>query len=119
MKDKTMTIIDILHWIGLGILLFYGIGSLIKPKFVAAALEHGLDSGRGISEFRVLHGGFFLGVTIFALALNHPMVYQALGFGMIGAALSRLLAYLPDKPSRMISLVSFLGEFVVGIFLLV
>ena len=114
-----MSLTDLLHWLGVGSLLFYGIGSLIRPKFVASVLEHQLESGRGISEFRVLHGGFFLGVSIFALALNHPLVYQALGFGLIGAALSRLLAYLPDKAARTISLVSFLGELVMGIFLLV
>jgi hypothetical protein len=114
-----MTINDVLHWLGVGSLLFYAIASLAMPKFVARVLEHGLNSGRGISEFRILHGGFFLGLAAFALYLNNPLVYQALGWAWIAAAVIRLLAYLPDRPGRMISLISFLGEFVLGIFLLV
>src|SRR5204862_452820 len=88
----------ILHWIGTGTLLFYAIGSAIMPKFVAGVLEHKLVSGRGISEFRILHGGFFMGLSLCALTLDNPLVYQAMGFAWISAAIVRLLAYLPDRP---------------------
>jgi hypothetical protein len=114
-----MTIRDALHWVGVGALLFYGIASAARPKFVARTLEHDLSSGRGVSEFRVLHGGFFLGITLFALYVHTSFVYQALGWALIGAAVSRLLAYFPDRPARTISLLSFIGELVFGIFLLV
>lgn len=113
-----MTIRDVLHWIGVGSLVVYAVVSAVRPQFVAQILEHGLSSGRGISEFRILHGGFFLGITLFALSINNPLVYQALGWAWIGAAVSRLLAYFSDRPTINISLISFLGEFVLGIFLL-
>ncbi len=58
-----MTIRDVFHWTGVGVLVVYAIASAVRPKFVAQTLEHGLSSGRGTSEFRILHGGFYL-VTI-------------------------------------------------------
>jgi hypothetical protein len=114
-----MTISDVLHWIGVGALLTYAIASIALPRFVAHTLEHVLTSGRGISEFRILHGGFFLGLALFALYINNPLVYQALGWAWIGAAMIRIFAYLPDRPTRNISLISFLAEMMLGIFLLV
>lgn len=113
-----MTIGDVLHWIGAGSLLFYGVASAVKPKFVARTLEHELNSGRGVSEFRILHGGFFLGIALFALYARSSIVYQALGWAMIGAAAGRLLAYFPDRPARNISLLSLIGELALGIVLL-
>jgi len=105
-----MTIRDVLHWIGAGSLVVYAIASAVRPKFVAQPLEHGLSSGRGMSEFRILHGGFYLGVALFALYTNNSLVYQALGWAWIGAAVIRLLAYSSDRPPRNISLISFLAE---------
>jgi hypothetical protein len=113
-----MMINDVLHWVGVGSLLVYAIASVAKPKFVAQILEHVLDSRRGISEFRVAHGGFFLGLSLFALYLNNRLVYQALSWAWIGAAVIRLLAYLPDRPTRTISYLSFFAELTLGIILL-
>jgi len=114
-----MTLNDVFHWIGTGIFLFYAIVSAIRPRFVAQVLEHSLTTGRGVSEFRVLHGGFILGLSLFTLYINQPLVYRAVGCAWMGAAVIRLLAYLPDHPTRNISLLSFAGEFVLGILLLV
>ena len=110
---------DLLHWVSVGSLLFYAIASLIKPKFVARNLEHELNTGRGVSEFRILHGGFFLGISLFALYINNPIVYQALGWAWISAALIRISAYLPDRPSISLSVIAFLAELTLGIFLLI
>jgi hypothetical protein len=114
-----MTINDALHWMSVGTLLFYGIASTLMPKFVARNLEHVLNSGRGISEFRILHGGFFLGVGLFALYINNPLVFQAVGWAWIGAALVRIPAYFADRPTLPLSLVAFVSELVLGIFLLI
>jgi len=113
-----MMIRDMFHWVGVGALVVYAIVSAVRPKFVAQILEHRLNSGRGTSEFRILHGGFYLGISLFAVYINNSLTYQALGWAWIGAAVSRLLAYVPDRPTRNISLLSFLAEFVLGILLL-
>lgn len=113
-----MIIRDVLHWVGVGSIVVYAMASAVRPKFVAQILEQELNSGRGTSEFRILHGGFYLGISLFALYINNSLAYQALGWAWIGAAMSRLLAYFPDRPARNISLISFLAEFVLGVFLL-
>jgi hypothetical protein len=87
---------------------------------VAGLLENGLSSGRGFSEFRIAHGGSILGLALFALFLNHPLVFQALGWSCIGAAVVRLVSYLPDRPTVTASYLAFFAtEIVAGIFLLV
>lgn len=110
---------DVLHWISLGTILFYAIASLASPRFVARNLEHVLNTGRGVSEFRILHGGFYLGLGLFALYANHPLVYQALGWSWIGAGLIRIPAFLADHPTIPLSLIAFVAEIMLGIFLLV
>jgi len=114
-----MTINVLLHWIGVGSLLFYALASAAVPKFAAKNLEHVLNSGRGTSEFRATHGGFFLGLSLFALYVNHPLVFQALGWAWIAAAVIRLLAYLPDRPTITLSVIAFVAELTFGVFLLV
>src|SRR5258706_1278004 len=114
-----MTINVLLDWIGVGTLLVYAIASVALPKFVAQSLEHVLNSGRGISEFRIAHGGFFLGLALFALYVNNPLVFQALGWAWISAAVIRIAAYLPDRPTVNLSVLAFVAELTLGIFLLV
>jgi hypothetical protein len=114
-----MMLAGVLHWISLGVIFFYAIASLARPRFVARKLEHVLNTGRAVSEFRILHGGFYLGLGLFALYSNHPLVYQALGWGWIGAGLIRIPAFLADRPSMSLSLIAFVGEIVLGVFLLV
>lgn len=114
-----MTLSNVLHWISLGVIFYYSLASLIRPKFDAQNLEHVLNTGRGMSEFRILHGGFFLGLGLFAIYANHPMVYQALGWSWIGAGLIRIPAYFSDRPTIPLSLIAFIGEIAFGIFLLV
>jgi hypothetical protein len=93
-----MGINDILHWIGTASLLAYGLASATTPHWVAGLLEHGLSSGRGISEFRVAPGASMLSLTLFAFYVNNPLVFQALGWSCLGAAVVRILSYLPDLP---------------------
>lgn len=115
-----MTMNDVLHWIGAVSLLLYGLASSIKPQWVAGLLENGLSSGRGVSEFRVAHGGAMLGLSLFALYANHPLVFQLLGCAWLSAAAIRVLSYLPDRPKVTADYLLFLlVEIVLGIFLLV
>ena len=115
-----MTINELLHWLGALSILGYGLVSAMRPAWVAGILENGLLSGRGISEFRVAHGGGMIGLALFALFVNHPLVFQLLGWGWLGAAIVRVLAYLPDRPKIDASYIAFLAiEIVLGIFLLI
>jgi hypothetical protein len=113
-----MTTSDVLHWIGAVALLLYGLASALKPRWIAGLLETGFSSGRGVSEFRIAHGGIV--GPLFALYVNHPLVFQLLGYAWLCAALVRILSYLPDRPKLTIDYVLFLlAEIVLGIFLIV
>lgn len=114
-----MDINTILNWIGAGVLLFYAAASIVRPRFVAQALEHGLETGRGVSEFRVLHGGFFIGMALFVLVANTPVAFHALGWAWVCAAAIRLAAYLPDRPALPLSVVGLVAEAALGVFLLI
>jgi hypothetical protein len=108
----------VLHWIGTASLLIYGIASAIKPQWIARFLAHDLPSGRAISEFRVAHGSL-VGLSLFALVMNDPLVFQLLGCGCLGAAAVRVLAYLLDRPRVTVDyLAFFVTEIGVGIVLL-
>lgn len=114
-----MMITDILHWIGTASLLAYGLASAIKPRWIAGFLEHNLVSGRGVSEFRVAHGGGLIALSLFAFYSNHPLVYHLVGLGWIGAAVVRILSYLPDQPKVTADYLIFLvTEITLGVFLL-
>ncbi|MFN8375689.1 MAG: hypothetical protein U0694_22815 [Anaerolineae bacterium] len=112
-----MTTSDALHWIGAVSLLLYGLASALKPRWIAGLMENGFSSGHGVSEFRIAHGG--ITGPLFALYVNHPLVFQMLGCACLSAAAVRLLAYLPDRPKLTIDYGLFLlAEIVVGIFLI-
>lgn len=87
----------ILDLIGTLALLLYGFIALFFPRRSAPFIALTLDSPRGVAEFRVIHGGF-LGMSVFALIVNDPLVYMLLGIGWLGAAAARLLAIPLDNP---------------------
>lgn len=106
------TILDV---IGTGILLFYGVATVLFPKWVAPYIYQTLETPRGVAEFRVIHGGFVL-MGIYALVLNQPAMYTMVGLGWLGAAGARLLATVLDRPSLNATyIISFIFELAFGI----
>src|SRR5574341_137567 len=87
----------ILDLIGTLAVLLYAVLACFFPRRFAPFIAQTLDSPRGVAEFRIIHGGF-LGMSVFALVANHPLVYMMLGIGWLGAAAARLLALILDRP---------------------
>lgn len=115
-----MSATDLMNVIGTLSLLGYGIGSLFFPHPIAKLIAQQLITPRGIAEFRVVNGGYFIGLAGFALVINQPEVYAALGIGWLGAAVGRVYATLADRPplsTMYLGLLVF--EVVMGILLLV
>ncbi len=111
---------DVLNIIGTLSLLGYAIGSLFLPHIVAKLIAQDLNSPRGIAEFRIVNGGYFAGLSIFALIANQPLLYTALGIGWLGAGAARVLSIALDRPKLepiYLGLLAF--EIVMGIFLIV
>jgi hypothetical protein len=106
----------ILDLIGTIALLIYAVASLIVPRRVAPFIAQTLDSPRGVAEFPILHGSCFLAMSVFALIINHPLVYMVLGFGWLGAAGARLLAIALDRPQLNATYIaSFVFEVALGL----
>jgi hypothetical protein len=111
---------DILNLIGALSLLVYGVASLFLPRRVAAIISQGLTTAHGVAEFRVVHGGYFIGLAVFALLIRHPLVYAAVGVGWLGAAGARLFAWVADRPPLApIYVAPLLFELAMGVMLLV
>src|SRR5215468_4998595 len=114
-----MTARDVLHLVGALALLIYGIASLLAPHRIALFIAQILDSSRGVAEFRILNGGFMIGLSLAALLANQPVGYAVLGIGWLGAAASRLIAMVVDRPPLNASFFAYLvAEVVLGMFLL-
>lgn len=115
-----MPIEDILNIVGAASLLLYGIASLLYPHRVAQLIAQQLTTPRGVAEFRVVNGGYFIGLAGFALAVQQPMVYAALGLGWLGAAFARLFAFTADRPALSPVYAGLLAfEIIMGVLLLV
>lgn len=115
-----MPIEDILNIVGAVSLLGYGIASLLLPHPVAKLIAQGLNTPRGIAEFRVVNGGYFIGLAGFALVANQPIVYAALGVGWLGAAGGRVFAFFVDRPPMEVIYAGLLiFEIAMGVMLLI
>ncbi len=47
----------------------------------------------GNSEVRATYGGFFIGISLFAMLTQNPLIFVVLGVGWLSAALARLFSF--------------------------
>lgn len=110
----------ILRLIGTLARLGYGLASLFAPQWIARLIAFDLPTSRGVTEFRVLSGGFLVGLGVWALLTNNAAAYGALGAGWLGAALARLFGSIADKPTIEKTFIGYWAlEISMGLFLLV
>jgi hypothetical protein len=88
----------ILRLIGTLAMLGAGLFSLLAPRTGARLMSIEVPTGRAVTELRVLGGGFFVGIGVWALLANTVVAYQLLGVGWLGGAISRLVGLIADKP---------------------
>ena len=79
----------ILQEIGASISLLLGLMGVVSPSAVEKFVSIQAVGELGVSEIRATYGGFFLGVSIYALFIQETQVFIALGFAWLGAALVR------------------------------
>jgi len=93
-----MEAISIFNNIGTVITLVFGIAAFLVPKRIARGMFFDLNTPRGIAEFRIGMGGAFVGLTVFALLQQSKVLFLALGWFWLGAAIARVACYFIDKP---------------------
>ncbi len=81
----------VLQYIGAIISLLLGLLALLFPNKVELFVSVKSIGKEGRSEIRATYGGFFFGISLFAILSQNQMVYITLGVGWLSAALIRLI----------------------------
>lgn len=90
----------ILQYLGASISLLLGLMAVVSPSAVEKFVSIQAIGKLGISEIRATYGGFFLGISIFALYTQEPLVFVSLGFAWLGASFIRLGTFILGSTSR-------------------
>ena len=80
-----------MHNIGASISLILGLISIIWPSKIERFVSIKSIGKEGVSEVRATYGGFFVGISLYAMITQAPVVFIALGIGWLSAAIVRLL----------------------------
>jgi len=87
---------------GFIISLLLGIVAIIAPSRTEALLSIKGIGKEGVSEIRATYGGFFVGMSCYALLVQSSTAFLTLGMGWITAAIVRLatlfMASFPPPP---------------------
>jgi len=114
-----MEVQEIIHIVGAVSFIGSGLGGLLLPGRFAQLLAVIPDGARGTAEIRVNIGGIFIGLGVMALVLNEAGGYQILGASMIGAGISRALAFFIDSPQLQPDYVAFfILEITIGVLMM-
>ncbi|PHS11846.1 MAG: hypothetical protein COA86_18940 [Kangiella sp.] len=88
--DKGIQVMEnLISNIGAIISLALGVMAIIWPKKTESFVSVQSIGKEGLSEIRSTYGGFFAGLAIYAMVVQTPEVFIALGIGWLGAALVR------------------------------
>jgi hypothetical protein len=83
-----------LQSIGAIISMLLGIVALFYPSKTEQFVSIKSVGKEGLSEIRATYGGFFFGISVFALVAQNSLVFMALGIGWISAAIVRLVTII-------------------------
>lgn len=81
----------ILSNIGATLTLSLGLMAIISPKHTQDFVSIKAIGMEGVSEVRATYGGFFTGVSIYALWCQSTEVFLVVGLGWLSASLIRLV----------------------------
>jgi hypothetical protein len=76
--------------------LIIGLVGFFKPGLIAGGVGLVMDGPEAVSEIRGAIGGTHLGVSLFAIVANEPMVYIAMGTGWLFVTLARFYSLWAD-----------------------
>ncbi len=94
-----------------------GLLALVKPSAAYGFTGLTAEGVRGLSEFRSIFGGLFIGLGASPLFLGE-IAYQMLGFGYLAIAAARAFSIVFDKSYARSNLISLGVEIVLGVILI-
>jgi len=71
-----------------------GLMAIFRPSKVENFVSIKSMGKEGVAEIRATYGGFFAGLSLYAMLVQIPEVFIALGFGWLGAAMIRFVTLL-------------------------
>lgn len=99
-----MTLIEILKILMALFNIGFGLFAIARPELLATASNFTLNNPRGRTEFRILSGGFFVGMGLGALVFGSILdggsnaAYQVVGASWLCGGATRLLNLLLEDP---------------------
>lgn len=101
-----------LAWASAIVTLIFGLLCLLMPRLSLRILRLRTAEGvpQAVSESRATMAGFYLGVSLVAIAFNQPFIWMALGAGWTFTALGRLVSMVFDRGFTAFNAVSIVIE---------
>jgi len=112
-----MNILKILQIIAVIGTILTGLVALFWPRNIQGFTGLTAPGPRGISEFRAVFGGTFIGLGLAVLLLGTHEVYQLLGIMYLAIGAVRSISMLVDKSIEQSNVISLVIEIIFGVIL--
>lgn len=113
-----MSILNILQIIGAVATIGTGVLAAVNPKGIEGFTGLTAPGARGITEFRSVFGGAFIGLGLAVLLMGTPDAYRTLGAMYLAIAAVRFVSTFYDKTGAVQSnVISLVIEVVFGVIL--
>ncbi len=113
-----MTLLSILQILGAVATIATGLLAAFNPKGIEGFTGLTAPGARGITEFRSVFGGAFIGLGLAALLIGTPDAYRTLGAMYLAIAVLRIISTVIDKSGGVQSnIISLVIEIVFGVIL--
>lgn len=109
-----MNILNILQILAAVATILTGAFALFKPLAIQGFTGLTAPGGRGVTEFRAVFGGAFIGLGAAVLFLGTTEAYQTLGIMYLAIALVRAVSMVIDKSVESSNTISLITEVVLG-----
>lgn len=109
---------QIVNILGAILTLLFGIWAMLKPIQFSKFISLTPYKNQGITEIRATYGGWISALAIFALYYQSNFAFHCLGFGWMGAAVTRIISLYIDNSYTSKNLKFIIGEIAIGVLLL-
>ena len=94
-----------------------GLVALLWPHRITGFTGLAAPGGRGVTEIRVVLGGFFIALGILPVLFNAPDMYLMLGLTYLIAGIIRLITMFIDRSVERSNVISVIVELGFGVLL--